>query len=291
VCRTDWFEVSDFDSEDESPKTPPTLAPDLPPPTITFDPQTSIKTITTYHISSLSTNRIRTIRKIHLPPPQASAERIALHLKWPKFGILPPPSKRQSKAPGTDDGEVTRWGEDIPFYLGTDWREKEKEWTDEREKERIVGGIVCRNCAGSHFTAQCPLPAQKDQAKPKEPTISPIATPGKYVPPARRSGPSSSSSADPGEPEHETTSLRVSSIATTVTETELADRFARFGRVVRAFCVRDYQTGEYRGIGYVTFAKREDAERALSGMDRRGFDNLIMRVEWDSKDRGKKWKL
>jgi RNA recognition motif-containing protein len=65
----------------------------------------------------------------------------------------------------------------------------------------------------------------------------------------------------------------VSNIATKVTEIELADRFARFGRVARTFCSRDYRTGQYRWMGYVTFARREDAERALLGMDRRGFDN------------------
>jgi translation initiation factor 3 subunit G len=265
--------------------------PALPPTTITFDPQTSIKTITTYHISALSTNRIRTIRKIRLSQAQARAERIALHLAWPKFGKSPPARKKGAKPTDTDNGEwVTRKGDDIPFYLGIDWRDKEKEWADEREKERIVGGIVCRNCAGSHFTAQCSLPTQEDQSKPEEPAISPTATPRKYVPPARRSG-ASSASGDPAEVEMETTSLRVSNIATTITETELADRFARFGRVARSFCSRDYRTGEYRGVGYVTFARREDAEQALAAMDRRGFDNLIMRVEWDVKNRAKKWRL
>lgn len=47
---------------------------------------------------------------------------------------------------------------------------------------------------------------------------------------------------------------------------------------------RDYDSGEGKGYGYVSFVRRKDAVRAMEMMDRRGFDNLIMRVAWDEKN-------
>ena len=82
----------------------------------------------------------------------------------------------------------------------------------------------------------------------------------------------------------ETTCLRVSCISNQLSEEELYARFARFGRIARAFLPKNYETGEAKGYGYVTFVRRKDAARAMQMMDRKGYDNLIMRVAWDERN-------
>jgi len=76
----------------------------------------------------------------------------------------------------------------------------------------------------------------------------------------------------------------VSCLSNQLTEEEFYDRFARFGRIARTFLPKDYETGEAKGYGYVSFVRRKDATRAMEMMDRKGFDNLIMRVAWDERN-------
>ena len=92
------------------------------------------------------------------------------------------------------------------------------------------------------------------------------------------------SPASTGKTTDKLTCLRVSCISLQLTEDELHARFARFGRISRTFLPRDYDSGEGKGYGYVSFVRRKDAVRAMEMMDRRGFDNLIMRVAWDEKN-------
>ena len=275
-----WFDISDFESDDDQPISSPTNI--LPPTTTTFDPTTSLKTITTYHISAQTTRRIRTVKVLRLSPLKAEAERIALRSTWGKFGDEAERTRVSKNVPkkGWDIGKIAgATNEEVPFYLGLDWREKENESIEEKKKLLVVTRN-CGHCSGSHLTAQCPLSSQQyEELTSKTPAIT---TMGKYIPPgARRSGVSCL-----GEGEgSETNSLRISNISTTLGENALRDRFARYGHIVRTFCTRNYRTREYRGVGYVTFSRKEDAERAMAGMNRRGFDNLIMIVEWDSKGR------
>ena len=275
MCRTNWFDISDFESDDDQLISFPATT--LPPTTTTFDPLTSLKTIATYHISPQTARLIRTVKVLRLSPLKAEAERIALRSTWGKFG-----DEATNKVPEKGWGiakTAVAGSEEISFYLGLDWREKERKSIEEKKKLLVVTRN-CGHCSRSHLTAQCPFCSQHYEERTFKTTA--ITTMGKYIPPgARRSGVSCLGEGGGSE----TTSLRVSNISIALGENALRDRFARYGHIVRTFCARDYRTGEYRGFGYVTFARKEDAEMAMAGMNKRGFDNLIMIVEWDSKDR------
>ncbi len=68
--------------------------------------------------------------------------------------------------------------------------------------------------------------------------------------------------------------LRITSLSTDADEDDLRTLFERFGRVARANVVRDRDTQESKGFGFVSFDSQKDAEKALQAMNGRGYDNV-----------------
>ena len=74
--------------------------------------------------------------------------------------------------------------------------------------------------------------------------------------------------------------LRITSLSTDATDDDLRELFSRFGRVARANVVKDRETKESKGFGFVSFDSRQDAEKALQKMNGFGYDSLILSVSW-----------
>ena len=74
--------------------------------------------------------------------------------------------------------------------------------------------------------------------------------------------------------------LRITSLSVDAQDDDLRALFAPFGHVVRANVVRDRETRESKGFGFVSFDSKADAEKALSKMNGFGYDSLILSVSW-----------
>jgi translation initiation factor 3 subunit G len=74
--------------------------------------------------------------------------------------------------------------------------------------------------------------------------------------------------------------LRITSLSVDAEDDDLRALFAPFGSVVRANVVRDRETRESKGFGFVSFSFKSDAEKALQKMNGRGYDSLILSVSW-----------
>ncbi|OGK42605.1 RNA-binding protein [Candidatus Roizmanbacteria bacterium RIFCSPLOWO2_01_FULL_37_12] len=57
--------------------------------------------------------------------------------------------------------------------------------------------------------------------------------------------------------------LFVGSLPWAVTSDGLKEMFAQFGEITEAVVITDRNTGRSKGFGFVTFAKEEDAQKAL----------------------------
>ena len=101
-----------------------------------------------------------------------------------------------------------------------------------------------------------------------------------YVPPARRAGASSLRSGLSMESEwdHQPPRIHISNLSEEATEDDLQELCQYFGRVTRSQVVRDRDTGQSRGFAFVTFSKREDAERAVERLNGHGYQYLILEV-------------
>lgn len=85
------------------------------------------------------------------------------------------------------------------------------------------------------------------------------------------------------EPKQQTT-LFVSSLPFNATSTDLETLFSDIGPLRRAFVVTDKDTGKSKGVGYVTFAILEDAQRAERDMQGKSLDGKRkIRIEWAEK--------
>jgi translation initiation factor 3 subunit G len=74
--------------------------------------------------------------------------------------------------------------------------------------------------------------------------------------------------------------LRVTNISEDVEENDLRDLFGAFGRVARVYVGRDRETGAGKGFAFVSFEDKEVAKRAMEKLHGRGYDNLILSVQW-----------
>lgn len=109
----------------------------------------------------------------------------------------------------------------------------------------------------------------------------------KYVPPGARAGAVPAAGAAGGRSlsamsfdDRDYTTIRVTNISEDTKEVDLQDLFETFGRIFRIYLAKDRETGESRGFAFVSFSRREDAERAMEALQGYGYDHLILKLEW-----------
>jgi len=57
--------------------------------------------------------------------------------------------------------------------------------------------------------------------------------------------------------------LFIGSLPWSITNDTLKEMFAAYGEITEAIVINDRETGRSKGFGFITFAKEEDAQKAL----------------------------
>lgn len=124
------------------------------------------------------------------------------------------------------------------------------------------------------------LATEDDLGTGPDPTPAP-AIGGKYVPPSMRAGARGAGESMRGAGSREDLpTLRVTNISEDTAESDLRDLFGTFGRVARVYVGRDRETGVGKGFAFVSFEDRAVAQKAMEKVHGRGYDNLILNVQW-----------
>ncbi len=74
--------------------------------------------------------------------------------------------------------------------------------------------------------------------------------------------------------------VRVSNLPEEATDNDLMELFKPFGKVSRIFLAKDKTKQISRGFAFVTFLNKDDAQRAIWGVNDYGYNHLILKVEW-----------
>ena len=72
----------------------------------------------------------------------------------------------------------------------------------------------------------------------------------------------------------------MSNLPEEATEQDLTELFKTFGKTLRIFLAKDKSKQVSRGFAYVTFMNKDDAQRAIWGVNDYGYNHLILKVEW-----------
>ncbi|KAL2898881.1 Eukaryotic translation initiation factor 3 subunit G [Bienertia sinuspersici] len=254
----------------------------LPPKQVIGPDENGIKKVIEYKFNDdgnkvkLTTKtRVRKVAKAHL------SKKAIERRSWPKFGdaVQEDVGARLTMV-STEEIALER-----PQPPGTKQEENKSASDNPFGKGAVL--MVCRTCGkrGDHWTSRCPY---KDLAQPPEslvdkpPTDGPAAaapaTKGAYIPPSLRAG-AERPSTDMRR-RNEENSVRVTNLSEDTREADLHELFRPFGQITRVYVAIDQKTGLSRGFGFVNFANREDAERAINKLNGYGYDSLILRVEW-----------
>ncbi|CAK5272134.1 unnamed protein product [Mycena citricolor] len=219
---------------------------------------------------------------------------VAERLKWAKFGR----DKGSAKGP---DRATTTVGEEVFLKISAGNKSASDDKVEEESaKTKLTkagaGKVVCRLCKGEHFTAKCPHkealaglemdPAAVDESGAAEASgpahgLAGNAT-GKYIPPSQRNPRGPGAPGAPGAPggRDDLPTLRVTNLSEDTQENDLRELFGVFGRVARVYVGRDRETGAGKGFAFVSFEERSVAQKAMEKVNGRGYDNLILSVQW-----------
>jgi RNA recognition motif-containing protein len=74
------------------------------------------------------------------------------------------------------------------------------------------------------------------------------------------------------------TNLFVGNLSYQTTDTDLEQAFSEYGTVERASVVRDRDTGQSRGFGFVEMPDRNQAEQAINGLNGRELNGRALNV-------------
>lgn len=213
------------------------------------------------------------IEKIKVP------KTVAERKEWRKFG------DSANDAPGVNSATTVVSDEVQMQFLSS--REEVDKMEANAAPVPSMNVIKCRFCKGDHWSAKCPHKDLLSANEPSKDAQSGGSGSGTaYKPPSMRAGVSQSTLAGK-KPDYMKSSMnkddytvRVSNLPEEATETDIQELFRPFGKVMRTFLAKDKNKQISRGFAFVTFANKEDAQRAIWGVNDYGYNHLILKVEW-----------
>jgi translation initiation factor 3 subunit G len=104
-------------------------------------------------------------------------------------------------------------------------------------------------------------------------TVSAAAI-GLYIPPRRFA------TTDTPVNHEKTVTVRVDNFSRDADERDVEDLFGPFGRLQRVSVAKHSKTKQRKGVAFVNFYNKSDAEAAIVKLDGYRYDSLVLQVRW-----------
>ncbi len=188
-------------------------------------------------------------------------QRINERKTWTKFedctGIL-----------GPEESVTFQSNEIINLNLNLKNIKEERDDTSQ-DKINVSSIVVCRNCGETgHWTLKCPKQVNIKDTKDTE------LTKNKYVPIHLKENKKENKNPIEGY------SLKITNLSKETNEDDLINLFGRFGNIRRIFIAKNFETKISRGFAFITFSRKWEGQNAIDKLNKYGYDNLILQVEW-----------
>lgn len=102
----------------------------------------------------------------------------------------------------------------------------------------------------------------------------------KLIPSRLKDGGGASKFKDDRKLKGEECTIRVTNLAEDVNESDLRELFGCVGQINRIYLATHRASGNFKGFAFITYNSRADAESAIRKLNRHGYDNLLLNVEW-----------
>ncbi|XP_026191369.1 eukaryotic translation initiation factor 3 subunit G [Cyclospora cayetanensis] len=95
-----------------------------------------------------------------------------------------------------------------------------------------------------------------------------------------RGGPGGDALKDLEARRREEATIRVTNLSEDAKEEDLTELFGTIGKLERVFLAKHKDKKASKGFAFITYANRELAAEAIRKLNRHGYDNLLLNVEW-----------
>jgi len=188
--------------------------------------------------------------------------------KWELFGLSDEDIKAND---GMSESEEVVW----------EYPQTEKQFQKKQNDKKEFDEVKCRFCGGSHFSHQCPRknaeaePAETQTTpKPASASTSSSSSTGKYSVRDHISSASSFSGRN-----EEGYKIRINNLSEDATKGDVLRLCEKFGTILRCFVKPGYNGSGNVGFANVTFAHKEEAEKACERLNGHHYGHLILSVE------------
>jgi translation initiation factor 3 subunit G len=123
------------------------------------------------------------------------------------------------------------------------------------------------------------IAAEEKDEKTEQVASAGASASGRFVPKALGARPGAAGG-KPSRFDDDLPTVRVGNLTENASQSDVWDLFVRFGQLSRVRLATDPETRASRGYAFVTFYRKEDAQRAIDALNGHGYDNLILQVEW-----------
>lgn len=211
-----------------------------------------------------TTKRVKVIRKVYRVNKAVYARR-----NIQPFGCEDPDAPRGSSATTTAPEDV--------FFIEVPKNRNRFKMKDDDDDDFYFGDLApCKTSKDlkQKFKA---LKEELDECVEGQKRLSDDGKSGKYVNPRQRDG---EKYREMEQRQKEECTIRVTNLSEEVEDRDLEDLFGTIGRILRIYLAKHKESKNSKGFAFITYQKREDAARAIRQLNRHGYDNLLLNVEW-----------